>query len=44
MGLSAYDPEAQERIGAFVQGLQQLGWTEGRNMQIDYRRGGGIPI
>jgi putative ABC transport system substrate-binding protein len=41
MGLNAYDAEAQERIDAFVQGLQQLGWTEGRNLQIDYRRGGG---
>ena len=41
MGLSAHDAEAQDRIGAFVQGLQQLGWTDGRNLQIDYRRGAG---
>jgi putative tryptophan/tyrosine transport system substrate-binding protein len=41
MGLSAHDAEAQHRIAAFVQGLQQLGWTEGRNLQIDYRRGAG---
>jgi putative ABC transport system substrate-binding protein len=25
----------------FVQGLQQLGWTDGRSLQIDYRRGAG---
>ena len=44
MGLAADDAEAQGRIAAFVQGLQQLGWTDGRNLQIDYRRGAGIPI
>src|SRR3974390_733653 len=31
------DPEAQARITAFVQGLQKLGWTVGRNLQIEYR-------
>jgi hypothetical protein len=41
MGLSADDVQAQNRIAAFVQGLQQLGWTDGRNLQIDYRRGAG---
>ena len=41
MGLAADDPEAQDRTAAFVQGLQQLGWTDGRNLQIDYRRGAG---
>ena len=41
MGLAADDLEAQDRTAAFVQGLQQLGWTEGRNLQIDYRRGAG---
>ena len=41
MGLAADDPEAQDRIASFVQGLQQLGWTDGRNLQIDYRRGAG---
>jgi putative ABC transport system substrate-binding protein len=25
------------RVGAFLQGLQQLGWTDGRNVRIDYR-------
>jgi putative ABC transport system substrate-binding protein len=31
------DPEAQARIAAFLQGLQKLGWTEGQNLQIEYR-------
>jgi hypothetical protein len=34
--LTAYsesDPEAQARVGAFREGLQKLGWTEGRNTE-----------
>jgi putative tryptophan/tyrosine transport system substrate-binding protein len=41
MSLAADDPEGQARLTAFVQGLQELGWTDGRNMQIDYRWPGG---
>ena len=41
MNLAADDPEAQARIAAFLQGLQQLGWTDGRNVRIDYRWGAG---
>jgi putative ABC transport system substrate-binding protein len=37
MPLARDNPEAQARIMAFVQGLQKLGWTEGRNLQIEYR-------
>ena len=37
MASAADDPESQARIAAFVQGLQQLGWTEGRNLRIDTR-------
>ena len=37
MALAADDPDAQIRIGAFLQGLQQLGWTAGRNLQIETR-------
>ncbi len=33
--------DGQTRIAAFRQGLQQLGWTEGRNIRIDLRWGGG---
>jgi putative tryptophan/tyrosine transport system substrate-binding protein len=31
------DPEAQARLAVFLQGLQELGWTDGRNVRIDYR-------
>ena len=33
----ANDPQAQTRNAAFLQSLQQLGWTVGQNVQIDYR-------
>jgi len=35
------DPESQARITAFREGLAALGWTEGRNIRIDYRFAGG---
>ena len=41
MPLAADDPEGQARIAAFLQGLQQLGWTDGRNVRIDIRWGAG---
>ena len=31
------DPESQARIAAFRRRCRDLGWTDGRNMQIDYR-------
>src|SRR5262245_34832834 len=37
MNIAADDPQAQSRIEAFLQGLQPLGWTVGRNLQIDAR-------
>jgi putative ABC transport system substrate-binding protein len=37
MNLAADDLEGQARLTAFAQGLQQLGWTDGRNVRIDYR-------
>jgi putative tryptophan/tyrosine transport system substrate-binding protein len=40
-GVAADDPEGQARIAAFLQGLRQLGWTDGRNMRIEYRWGAG---
>jgi len=35
----ADDPDGQARLAAFLQVLQQLGWTDGRNLRIDYRWG-----
>jgi putative tryptophan/tyrosine transport system substrate-binding protein len=37
----ADDPEGQARVAAFRQELQRLGWTDGRNMRLDIRWGGG---
>ena len=33
------DPDSQSRIASLRQALQDLGWTEGRNLQFDYRWG-----
>ena len=35
--LAENDPEGQARIAAFLQGLAQLGWTDGRNVRMDIR-------
>jgi putative ABC transport system substrate-binding protein len=37
MSTGAGDPEGQARIAAFLDGLHQLGWSDGRNVQIDTR-------
>ena len=37
MHTAADDPESQARVAAFVQGLQEAGWTVGRNVRIDFR-------
>ena len=37
VNLAFDDPESQARIGAFLQGLQEYGWSIGRNVRIDYR-------
>jgi putative ABC transport system substrate-binding protein len=37
----AADLVAMARVAAFQQGLQQLGWTDGRNVRIDYRLSAG---
>src|SRR5215468_4253486 len=34
---AAGDPEAEGRVDAFKQKLQELGWSDGRNVRIDYR-------
>ena len=41
MNWASNDPEGQARVGAFLQGLQETGWSLGRNMRIDYRWGVG---
>ena len=41
MSVAADDPEGQARVAAFVQGLQQLGWIDDRNVRIDTRWGAG---
>ena len=38
--LAADDPEGKTRLAAFLQGLQQLGWADGRNVRIDIRWAG----
>ena len=42
-GLAANDPEGQDRFDALLQALQQLGWTDGRNIQIVHRFTDGDP-
>jgi putative ABC transport system substrate-binding protein len=37
MVMAVDDSEGQARVAAFTLGLQQLGWTVGQNVQIDYR-------
>jgi putative ABC transport system substrate-binding protein len=39
MNRAADDPEGQARLAVFQQALQQLGWSDGRNMRIDTRWG-----
>ena len=39
MNRAASDAEGQARLATFKQGLEQLGWNEGRNVRIDIRWG-----
>jgi putative ABC transport system substrate-binding protein len=41
MSGNAEDEEAKNALAAFLRGLQQLGWTDGRNLRIELRRGSG---
>ena len=43
MNLPADDAEGQARLAAFLQGLQEVGWSVGHNLRIDLRWGGGDP-
>src|SRR5215470_929586 len=40
-GIAGNDSEIKDRLTAFSRQLEQLGWTEGRNVRIDIRGGGG---
>ncbi len=42
-GVDADDADMKARFGVFAQALEQLGWSQGRNVQIDYRFGSGNP-
>jgi putative ABC transport system substrate-binding protein len=42
-GISGEDAQTKARITAFLQELQKLGWTEGRNVRMDIRAGAGSP-
>jgi putative tryptophan/tyrosine transport system substrate-binding protein len=37
IGFAEDDPEAKTRVAGFRQELERLGWSEGRNVRIDYR-------
>jgi putative ABC transport system substrate-binding protein len=41
MGLAESDGEAQSDISALRAGLEELGWSQGRNITIDLRWGAG---
>jgi putative tryptophan/tyrosine transport system substrate-binding protein len=43
MGMAESDPLGRSYIGAFQQGLRELGWAEGRNLTIDVRWGAADP-
>jgi putative tryptophan/tyrosine transport system substrate-binding protein len=43
MGIGDSDPEAKPRVEALRKGLEELGWTEGRNVRLDYRWTAGDP-
>ena len=44
MNLAADDVEGQQRLAAFLQGLQEAGWEVGRNVRIDIRSTGDIKL
>jgi putative tryptophan/tyrosine transport system substrate-binding protein len=37
MSMPADEPDGQARLTGFLQGLQEFGWTAGRNVRIEYR-------
>ena len=43
IGFAETDSYGQASANAFRQGLEQLGWVEGRNIRVDYRFAAGNP-
>src|SRR5712675_2771970 len=41
LNLTSRDPEAQARLAAFLQGMQEEGWRVGGNLRVDIRWGDG---
>src|SRR5262245_31527420 len=41
ISLTTEDPQSKARAAAFLRGLQAFGWSDGHNLRIDYRWGGG---
>src|SRR6266481_7901572 len=44
MGVEESDPEAKAQLAGFTQALAQLGWTEGSNLRMEVRWGGGSDV
>jgi ABC-type uncharacterized transport system substrate-binding protein len=42
ISLAEDDPDTKARLAGFRQGLESLGWSEGRNVRIDYRFAAGM--
>jgi len=42
MGMAADDPEGLSRLTSFVQGLQERGWSSGRNLRMEFRSAGKV--
>jgi len=43
MAIGENDPEGQARVAAFTQALEEIGWTEGKNVNIEWRWSAGQP-
>jgi putative tryptophan/tyrosine transport system substrate-binding protein len=43
LSIAENDPEGERRVHALRQALRELGWIEGRNVQVEYRFGAAEP-
>src|SRR5215204_7274487 len=43
MAIGENDPEGQARVAAFTQALEEIGWTEGKNIYVEWRWSAGQP-